>query len=41
VGIYENTTFSFEYARDEDYDESDGGTGKEADMMTLQLAVEF
>jgi hypothetical protein len=41
VGIYENTTFAFEYARDEDYDENDGGTGKDADMMTLQLAVEF
>jgi len=41
VGIYENTTFSFEYARDEDYDEGDGGTGKDADMMILQLAVEF
>ncbi|MEN8217176.1 MAG: LbtU family siderophore porin [Pseudomonadota bacterium] len=41
VGIYENTTFSFEYARDEDYKQSDGGTGKNADMMILQLAVEF
>ncbi|OAD19294.1 hypothetical protein THIOM_005082 [Candidatus Thiomargarita nelsonii] len=35
VGIYENTTFSFEYARDEDYDESDGGTGKDADDFAV------
>jgi len=41
VGIYENTTFAFEYSRDEDYGEGDGGTGKDADMMILQVAVEF
>jgi len=41
VGIYDNTTFSLEYARDEDYDVSDSGTGKDADRVTLQLALEF
>jgi hypothetical protein len=34
-------TLKLEYAHDEDYDEKDGGTGNEADMVTVQLAVEF
>ena len=41
IEIYDNTTLSFEYAHDEDYDESDGGTGNDADVGTAQLAVEF
>ncbi len=41
VSIYDNTTFSLEYAYDEDYDISDGGTGKDANNVILQLAVEF
>ncbi|RKZ83983.1 MAG: hypothetical protein DRR19_18375 [Candidatus Parabeggiatoa sp. nov. 1] len=41
MGIYDNTTFSVEYARDEDYEVTDGGTGKDADSVTLQLAMEF
>jgi len=41
LGIYENTTFSFEYRRDEDYGSGDSGTGNDADNVTLQLAVEF
>jgi hypothetical protein len=41
VGIMDNTTLSFEWAHDEDYDVSDGGTGDDADIITVQLAVEF
>jgi hypothetical protein len=41
IEIYDHTTLSFEYAHDEDYDESDGGTGNDADVGTAQLAVEF
>ncbi len=41
LGIYENTTVSFEYARDEDYKVSDDGTGEDAGNFTAQLAVEF
>jgi hypothetical protein len=41
VEIYDATALSFEWAHDEDYDESDGGTGNSADTATLQLAVEF
>ncbi len=45
--IQENTTLSLELAHDEDYDSDDTasggvtGTGKSADTLTLQLAVEF
>ncbi len=39
--VYKNTALSLEWARDEDYDEADGGTGESADSVTLQLAVEF
>ncbi|HIP53654.1 MAG TPA: LbtU family siderophore porin [Chromatiales bacterium] len=41
VGIYENTTLALEYAHDEDYDTSDGGSGEDADTLTAQLALEF
>lgn len=41
VGVMENTTLSFEWAHDEDYGRSDGGTGDEADTVTAQVAVEF
>jgi len=41
VGIYENTTLSFEWAHDDDYDSSDGGTGDDSDTFTAQLAAEF
>jgi hypothetical protein len=41
VGVMENTTVTFEIARDEDYSVADGGTGKKATTATAQLAVEF
>lgn len=41
VGVMENTLLSFEWAHDEDYGRSDGGTGDEADTVTIQVAVEF
>jgi hypothetical protein len=41
VGIFENTTLTFEYAHDEDYDSSKGGSGEDSDTYTAQLAVKF
>jgi len=41
VGMMENTTLSFELAQDEDYAVADGGTGKSANTVTAQLAIEF
>ncbi|MEW6520127.1 MAG: LbtU family siderophore porin [Thermodesulfobacteriota bacterium] len=41
IGIFDRTTLSFEYLIDEDYDESEGGTGDDANTATIQLAVEF
>jgi hypothetical protein len=41
VGIMEDTTLSFEYAHDDDYSSSDGGSGGDTDTVTGQLAVEF
>ena len=41
VGIFENTTLAFEYAHDEDYDTSKGGSGEDSDTFTAQLSVEF
>jgi hypothetical protein len=41
AGVYQNTKLSLEYAFDEDYAESDGGTGEDAHQIILQLAVEF
>ena len=41
VGLVEGLSLALEYAHDEDYDKSDGGTGDEADTVTVQLALEF
>ena len=41
VGIARYTSLTLEYFHDEDYDKGDGGTGDDADMVTLQLAIEF
>ena len=41
VEVMKNTSVSLEWAHDEDYDESDGGTGESANTATAQLAVEF
>ena len=41
VAVLDNTSLAFELARDEDYSLADGGTGKSANTLTAQLAVEF
>ena len=41
MGIYENTTLAVEYARSEDYELKEGGTGENADNFTVQLAIKF
>jgi hypothetical protein len=41
IGIFDGTNLAFEYAHDEDYDLSDGGTDESADIFTAQLAYEF
>ena len=42
VDVMENTALSFEWAHDDDYSTSDGGTGENGgDTVTAQLAVEF
>ena len=41
VGLGENVAVALEYAHNDDYDVSDGGTGDEADIFTVQLALEF
>lgn len=41
VEIFENTALSLEYAHDEDYSTSEGGSGDDADTFTLQLATSF
>jgi len=41
IGLGENVGIALEYAHDEDYDVNKGGTGDEADIVTMQLAVEF
>lgn len=41
MGIHENTTLSFEYARDTDYDTDVGGTDETGSNFTAQLAVSF
>ena len=41
LGIFDNTSLALEWAHDEDYNTGDGGTGKDADSATMQLAVEF
>lgn len=39
--LYKNTSLALELASGDDYSVADGGTGAEADAMTLQLAVGF
>ena len=39
--LYEDTALMLEYAYDEDYSTSDGGTGDNAESVTAQLAYEF
>ena len=41
VGIIDGLSLSIEYAHDEDYSKSDGGTGNNADIITTQLSLEF
>ncbi len=41
IGLIDGLSLAAEYAHDEDYDKKDGGTGKNADTLTLQLALEF
>ena len=41
IGIIEGLTFSLEYAHDEDYSGSEGGSGDNADTVTSQLSLEF
>jgi len=41
VGLGEQVGIALEYAHNEDYDVSQGGTGDEADIVTVQLAIEF
>ncbi len=41
IEIFDKTSLSFEWAHDIDYSASDGGTGKSADSVVAQLAVEF
>ncbi len=39
--LFEHTSLAFEYFHAEDYDINDGGSDDEADVVTMQLAVEF
>ena len=39
--LFDHTYLALEYFHAEDYDTSDGGTGDDADVATMQLAVEF
>lgn len=39
--LYEDTALTVEYAYDDDYSTSDGGTGDNAESITAQLAYEF
>ena len=41
IGLIDGLSLAVEYAHDEDYDKKDGGTGKSADTVTLQMALEF
>ncbi len=41
VGLIDGLSLALEYAHDEDYNEKDGGTGENADTLTVQLALEF
>ncbi len=39
--LFEGTALAFEWAHDDDYDEKDGGSGEDANIITAQLATEF
>lgn len=39
--IFAGLGIALEYLHDEDYDVADGGTGESADVVTVQLALEF
>ena len=41
VGLMDYTSLALEYIRDEDYATENGGTGNDAQTITMQLAVEF
>jgi len=41
VGITKNTSLTLEYLHDEDYNKNEGGTGDDADMVSVQLAIKF
>jgi hypothetical protein len=41
LDVMDRTALAFEWAHDEDYERSEGGTGKSADTVTAQVAVEF
>jgi hypothetical protein len=41
MALFEQMQLSLEWAFDQDYDKNVGGTGHDADILTLQLAVEF
>jgi len=39
--LFENTTLKVEYAKDDDYSTTDGGSGNDASNLTFQLGVTF
>lgn len=39
--IYENVSLGLEFWHDEDYSDTDGGTGEDSDNVVVQLAVSF
>lgn len=41
IDLMENTSLNLEWAHDEAYNQTDGGTGQDANTATAQLAVEF
>ncbi|MBN2332152.1 MAG: LbtU family siderophore porin [Deltaproteobacteria bacterium] len=41
VELVEGVSVALEYAHDEDYGESEGGSGENAETVTMQLALEF
>ncbi len=41
VGLVDGLSLALEYAHDKDYDKGDGGSGDNADSVTMQLSLEF
>ncbi|ABK43707.1 conserved hypothetical protein [Magnetococcus marinus MC-1] len=41
ISVYENANLNLEWKRDVDYSVADGGSGNDADSLTLRLAVTF